>query len=399
MSLGPPADWSDALRAATSGPLAVPLLVIDELPYLLDHSPELESVLQHVADNSRDGGGTSVVLCGSSLSIMGGLLGGGRPLRGRADLQLRLEPFDYRTSAVFWQAADPSVAFRLDAIVGGLPGYRSLARGAPTTTADFDDWVTEQVLAPSSALLREDDYLLGEDRRVGDRSIYRSVLAAIASGEHRPSRIAGRVGRVQTSLTSAFKVLIEAGFVVNDAGLLASQDPLYRIADPIVTFLAACAQPWKPLIEEGRGRAAWQFAQPAWRSQVLGPHLERLARVWASRFASAKTLGGEAGLVGRAEVADPTARMAREIDVVVLQPGAKPGPSVPVLAIGECKLHATTSCLQQLDRAAEVLVARGHGTPLKRLLFAETWSPELEPIVSARPDVELVNLERLYAGT
>ncbi|MDH4148559.1 MAG: hypothetical protein OEY23_25675 [Acidimicrobiia bacterium] len=263
ISIGEPDDWDAAIRLATTGPLAVPLLAIDELPYLLEHSPELESVLQHVVDEARDGDGTRIVICGSSLSVMTGLLAGSRSLRGRADLELRLQPFDHRVARAYWGIDDPALAFRLDAVLGGLPGYRVLARSAPSSVEAFPQWLAENVLSPSAALYREAEHVLGEDRAVDDRAIHRSLVAAIAAGEHRPSRIAGRVGRAQTSLSTAFRVLIDAGFVQNDAGLLSGRDPLYRLADPIVRFLATCVDPWRPMIEEGRVDAACRNALPA----------------------------------------------------------------------------------------------------------------------------------------
>jgi uncharacterized protein len=396
VTLGTPPDWSAAMGLATQGPLAVPLLVIDEFPYLQAHSPELESVIQHVIDQSRDRDGTRVVLSGSSLAVMGGLLGGGRPLRGRADLQLTLAPFDYRVSADYWGITDPSVALRVDAALGGSPGYRTLAPPPPVTLDGFEEWVVESLMNPASALYREDSYLLGEDRRFGDRAIYMSVLRAIAGGDHRPSRIAGRVGRAQTSLSHVFRVLTEAGFLRNEEGVLSGRDPLYQVVDPVLTFLHSCVEPWRGLIDEGRRSQAWGIATTAWHAQVLGPHLEKVARVWAARFADPEILGGPAGIVGRAEVPDAIGRVSREIDVAVLAPGEQAGKGARVQAIGESKLTADIDALRHLDRCADLLEARGHGHPDHFLIVCETSSSALDAMVDARSDVELVHLDRLY---
>ncbi len=61
------ADWEEAFEAVTqlrpSDPPA--LVILDEFPYLLTHSPELPSVLQRSIDHSRDGGPpVRLVLCG-----------------------------------------------------------------------------------------------------------------------------------------------------------------------------------------------------------------------------------------------------------------------------------------------------------------------------------------------
>lgn len=74
------ADWEEALRAAvrlpgSGSPL---LLVLDEFPYLLRHSPEVPSILQMLYDESRsvEGRDVRIILCGSAMSIMSRLLSG-----------------------------------------------------------------------------------------------------------------------------------------------------------------------------------------------------------------------------------------------------------------------------------------------------------------------------------
>jgi AAA+ ATPase superfamily predicted ATPase len=71
-------------------------MVIDELPYLLPHSPELPGLLQLLHDESLQGNapGGRLILCGSAMSVMTELLSGTKPLRGRANVDLPLAPFD-----------------------------------------------------------------------------------------------------------------------------------------------------------------------------------------------------------------------------------------------------------------------------------------------------------------
>jgi uncharacterized protein len=400
--LGMPPDWVAAFEQACFGPLAVPLLVVDEFPYLVEHSPEIESVLQHVVDRSRDqsetGGGTRIVIAGSSLAVMDDLLGGKKPLRGRADLQMNLQPFDFRTAAEFWNVEQPSVAFRCHAVLGGSPGYRRLAPDLPKTVSGFGGWVTQAILNPAAALYREDTYLLGEDRRLADRSVYSSILRAIAEGDHRPSRIAGKVGRAQTSLTHPFGVLSTAGFISNNEGLLSGRDPLYQTKDEILTFLYACVEPWRSLIDDGRSVDAWEIAQDTWNAQVLGPHLEVLGREWSARFASPKTLDGKPGIVGRGELSDAKDRVMKEVDVLILRPGQKPGRSAAVQCIGEAKLTADVDALFHLDRCADLLEQRGNTRPAKLLIFFETATKALRAESAKRGNVELIDLDRLYNG-
>src|SRR5262245_43291134 len=106
-------DWEQAIDQLLDLPISGPtLLVIDEFPYLLAHSPELPSIVQRAIDRARDGARPSrLVLCGSALSIMASLLTGAKALRGRASHDLVVRSFDYRQTADFWGITTPSVAF------------------------------------------------------------------------------------------------------------------------------------------------------------------------------------------------------------------------------------------------------------------------------------------------
>ena len=87
---GSPADfsfpgWEDALRyfVTLAGQDPVPL-IIDEFPYLVKASPALPSLLRREIDSrgpSQGGGSRArILLCGSAMSVMGGLLAGNAPL-------------------------------------------------------------------------------------------------------------------------------------------------------------------------------------------------------------------------------------------------------------------------------------------------------------------------------
>jgi hypothetical protein len=53
--------------------------------------------------------------------MLGRLLSGNAPLRGRAGLELIVRPLDHRLAAEFWGITDPALALKVNAIVGGTP--------------------------------------------------------------------------------------------------------------------------------------------------------------------------------------------------------------------------------------------------------------------------------------
>jgi AAA+ ATPase superfamily predicted ATPase len=117
-------DWLEAIPYLfnVTRERVVPV-VIDEFPYLVKASPGLPSIIQRelgpggTAAQSK----TRLLLCGSAMSVMGGLLSGRAPLRGRAGLELVVQPFGYRDAARFWGIDDPKLAVLVHSVAGGTP--------------------------------------------------------------------------------------------------------------------------------------------------------------------------------------------------------------------------------------------------------------------------------------
>lgn len=395
------ASWEEAIHSLHVSPSDEPaVVVIDELPYLLEHSPELPTVIQREVDAAGDGPPVRLVVCGSALSVMSNLLVGARALRGRASHDVLVRSFDYRTAAGFWKIDDPRTAFLVNAVVGGTPGYRDLIAAPPPRQAkDFDSWLERGVLNPASAMFREDEYLLAEERSLTDRALYQAVVGAIAAGNHTQAAIAAALHRENRAVQHPLSSLEEAGFVIRDDDMLRNRRPLYRIADPIVCFHHTVKRPDLARFEDRRFREAWADAEPRFASQVLGPHFEQLARDFVFFFASPRTTGGPVAEVGPAVVNDPAARTQHEVDVVARASG-----DGEVLAIGEAKhtRHRRSSGdLNRLEAIRSLLVSRELARPsIKLLLFsASGFEANVRSEASKRTDVELVDLERMYRGT
>lgn len=220
------------------------MAVLDEFPYLASASRALPSVIQHALTPGREqraNSRTRLLLCGSAMSVMGKLLSGTAPLCGRAGLELRIAPLDYRGAARFWDLDDPQLAVLVHAIVGGTPAYRReyIRDDTPSSITDFDSWVTRTVLNPASPLFREARYLLADDPGLRDPALYHSVLAAVAEGNTARGGIAGYIGRKATDLQHPLTVLEDAGLLARDADPLRSGRSNYRITEPLVTFYQA----------------------------------------------------------------------------------------------------------------------------------------------------------------
>lgn len=402
-------DWEHAVDAllglGRSGPTTV---VLDEFPYLVRASRDLPSVLQHALTPGRverTGSRTRILLCGSALSFMGGLLAGSAPLRGRASLELPVQPLDFRSAATFWGIGDPTLAAKVFAIVGGTPAYRReyVSDDAPTDLADFDDWVVRAVLNPARPLFREARYLLAEDPDLRETALYHSVLAAVAEGNATRGGIAGYIGRKATDLQHPLTVLEDVGLLVRAPDPFRSGRSGYRITEPLVTFYQAVMRPAWTALEQRRGADVWRRSQRRYASAVLGPRFEDLVREWALRFAAPETFGGVVAETGSGVLTDPVSRTGYELDLVALgEPPVGDGPR-PVLAVGEAKWGRRLGepDLDRLHRVRDLLRQRpGYDAREARLLLAsaEGFTGQLVEIAAGRPDVVLVDLARLYSG-
>lgn len=398
-------DWEGALRAALGlDGRTGRLVVIDEFPYLLRHSPELPSVIQRLYDDSHDRPGprARLLICGSALSVMSELLSGAKALRGRARLDLRVRPFDFRQAARFWGSDDPELAFRVHAVFGGTPGYVDLAGDAPGGVAEFGEWLAGNALNPSHALFSEAGYLLREDPRVTDRAVYQSILAAVAAGATTPRRIAERIGRDERSLPHPLEVLLSAGFLHREDDVLLQRRPVLTVADPIVRFGLLVVAPRLAAFEERRAAEGWAAAADTFSSLILGPHFEHLARQWTARHAPASLWDAEIGEVGPTVVNDPTGRAQHQVDVVGLALGQRRQARQPrIVVLGEAKSASrprTVADIERLDRIRALLVARGVRAESARLaVFGRSgFDTDLRRLGRKRGDVVLVDLERLY---
>lgn len=102
------------------------LLVLDEYPYLREVIPGLDSILQSLIDKYADTSQLKLILCGSFIDTMKGLLFAHNPLYGRISLAIHLPPMDYFESAAFYPSFSPEDRIRLYSVFGGIPYYNRL---------------------------------------------------------------------------------------------------------------------------------------------------------------------------------------------------------------------------------------------------------------------------------
>jgi uncharacterized protein len=396
-------DWDEALAQLFA---VVPegLIVIDEFPYLSKASPSLPSLLQRALDprGSARQGTARLLLCGSAMSVMGRLLAGNAPLRGRASLELIVRPLDYRSAARFWGITDPRLAVLVHSIVGGTPAYRRefVAGDAPTSLDDFDSWVLRTVLNPQLPLFREARYLLAEDADIRDTALYHAVLGAITSGNATRGGIAGHIGRKSPDIGHPLAVLEDSQLITRELDPFRKGRSVYRVCEPLIPFYEAVMRREWTRLERGDHEGAWRNSQPTFLSQVVGPHFEAICRDWAIA-AGPEVFGEPPGEVAAGTVRDSAGRTQIEVDVAVLAP-QDPGRPRRILSLGEAKWDTvlTSAHLDRLRRARDLLAVKGYDTADTVLTCygGAGFDAGLRQVAGTKDLVRLIDLDALYDG-
>lgn len=405
-ALGDPEPWERLLRTALEAAARAtpaghpPVVVIDEFPYATAHARQLPSLVQYLYDAARDGRGPAgrLILCGSALSVMHELLSGAKPLRGRVAMDLRMPALDFRESAQLWAIADPQVALRVHAVLGGIPGYHTIITESPGTLAEFDEWVVDNLLTTDIGVFTttEVEYLLREDPRITNRAIYFDILSAVAAGASTPSKIAAAVRRDANSVRYPLGVLESAGYLARSQDMLRERKPVITLTDPVIRFDRLITSPHLRQLQFGRGAQVWQAATSVFSSGILGAHFEQLTRDWTARFGPDELPNhSDIGDVGFATIQDNHGKARYEIDVLGIS-----GRRITVL--GEAKATAGrrgTTDLARLQHIRTLLTDLGYDTTDTTLLLFATsgFTTDLTTSAAKRPDVALIDLDALYA--
>ena len=368
------AGWADALDRLSHIDAAV--VVIDELPYLTETSPELTGVLQRHVDAAA---GPPLVLAGSSLSTMTDLVSPRAPLYGRSAAVVVPAPFAGRDLMRLWQLDEPVPALWVDAALGGLPGYRPLVE-APGR--DLDAWMVGEVLAPASPLLDAAEAALIDTAPQASRGVHRTILAAIAAGDRSFGAIARVAGQPTGALTRPLGALERAGLVARVPDPLRSRRDAYDLADPHLRTWLTIIAPHRTALQAGRAAEVWdRVRDTTWRTQVLGPRWEAVARA-----ALARAPGGRIGpvdVVGATTVSDRANRTTHEVDLVALRGRA-------VVALGEAKLRRLgRGDLDRLRRVRDLM-----GVLDARLVLAS--ADQVDAAVAREPDVVTLSPAGVY---
>ncbi|GIG20872.1 hypothetical protein Cch01nite_15960 [Cellulomonas chitinilytica] len=249
------------------------VVVIDELPWLLEQVDGGAGELQRVWDTRLSKKPVLLLLLGSDLAMMEHLTGPEQPFHGRAT-EMVIDPLTPADVARMC-AADPFDAFDAYLVTGGLP----LVAQEWEAGWSVRDFLDHSFGTSTSALVVSGGRVL--DSEFPETSLARRVLASIGGrGERTFSAIQSDGGSDVLhpgTLTATLRMLRDKRVVAADEPLSARSAPKnvrYRIADPALRFWLAFVEP--ALAEVDRGRPDLALARvdrgfAAWRGRAVEP--------------------------------------------------------------------------------------------------------------------------------
>jgi AAA+ ATPase superfamily predicted ATPase len=280
-------SWEAALELAVSGASrrAPVVLVIDELPYLVDKEPTIEAVLQLVWDRTLQHTPVLVLLIGSDRATMQALSDEGRPLYDRVR-GMAIEPLHPAAIAAMLDL-DPVDAFDAYTVIGGFPVLAAEWERGRTLTEYLRDALSDA----SSFLAVSAERALAAEFPADLHA--RAVLSAIGGETRAHKAIQARAGLSQTVLDRTLRTLVAKDVVERSTPYSAAPSPKnaqYAIADPYMRFWLRFVGPNIDLVERGRGELVVQETLAGWPS-FRGRSIEPTVRDALERLLPAKRYG------------------------------------------------------------------------------------------------------------
>lgn len=279
--------WEAALEVGASGigPGSAAVIVLDELPHLIEQDPSVEGALQTAWDRRLRRLPVLLVIIGSDLSMMDMLSAYGRPLYMRISREITLPPLSPAEVADM-AGLDPPAALDAYLVVGGFPLLaRSWGRAR-----DLPTFLRRELPDPTSPLVV-----------TGERSVAaefppdahaRLVLSAIGAGERTFSGIGDAAGVPKVSLQRALELLIRKRVVDKLVPLSARPSRLsrYVVADPYLRFWLRFVGPALEEILRGRGDLVADRILASW-AEYRGRAVEPLIRASIERMLPSERFG------------------------------------------------------------------------------------------------------------
>lgn len=288
------------------------ILAIDEYPYVARSSKSIASTLQLLIDKYKDTSKLMLILCGSSMSYMEDhVLAYKAPLYGRRTAQIKLLPFDFEETCVYFKNLSDTDKALIYGIAGGTPQYLLQM----SDKLSIEDNIKNTYLNPMSFLYEEPINLLKQEVR--EPAIYTAIITAIATGSSRMSEISSKIGEDTNVCTNYIKNLINLGIVQKETpyGEKTSRKSVYSIEDNMFRFWYRFVLDNNSLIVRGAADLVYKRIEPK-LSDYMGKVFEEICKQYLWKQLLSGNCPVEFNSLGHWWGNNPKEKTQEEIDIM-----------------------------------------------------------------------------------
>lgn len=384
-------SWREVFETAADllGKRSGAILIMDEFSYAAESDPSLPSHLQAAWDHTFRKKNLTVVLSGSHIGLMTGLMAYQAPLYGRFTRQLPVQPLPLSALREFLPCYSAAERIAVYAVAGGIPAY--LER--------FDDTLSvggniQRLFVQRTGMLRSEPFLLIGDVVRRETQTYEALLKAVASGLHTPTEIARALEQTASYVSPYLRQLESIHLLerrlpatVPPEKRARSRRAKYYLSDPYLRFYFRFIATHLNLIEQELTDLLWQRIREQFRAFVGLTAFEDLCREHTLIRARTGGLPFAAERVGSHWAKDA------QVDVVAINWQDK------AILLGECKWGVEpvgAGVLRKLQEKAGRVVP-GDGWKVHYAAFARSGFSDSARRAAQSIGVELIGLERLEA--
>jgi uncharacterized protein len=301
---GPIGSWEAALSIAASGASAQQpvVLVIDELPFLIESEPAIEGIIQKQWDRRLEAQPVLLLLIGSDVSMMTALNDYGRPLYGRLT-EMTIGPLSPAAIGDMLGLA-PSATLDAYLVIGGFPRLAQIWRRGE----DVWKFLRRELQSPESPLIVLGERSLSAEFPAELKA--RGALEAIGAGERVFTAILQRARVSNKTLETTLATLIAKRVIDKTLPYSAQSHPKlsrYYVCDSYLRFWLRFIAASIPALERGRGDIVYRHIRESFPS-FAGHAIEPLVRdaiqalLPDARFGGAEFVGSFWNREGSVEV-------------------------------------------------------------------------------------------------
>lgn len=326
-----------------------------------------------------------LILCGSSMSFMENqVLGKESSLYGRQTGQLKIEPLDYKETAVF----HPNLSFEDNSLIYGITGGVPHYINKLDVRDSVDEALLDNLFDRSSYLYEEPGNLLKQELR--EPAIYNAIIKAIAEGASRMNDIKMKVGEENSVVSKYLKTLIDLGIAKKETPIAEKpgKKTIYLLADNFFRFWYRFVPVNMSAIDSGRIAKTYPHAVKQYLPDYMGLIFEQMCQDYLLYYSDSLPI--ELNEIGQWWGTDPKKKKQIQIDIVGTPVEGKD------YIIGSCKYRNEKIGVDELDLIRDYASVFGKGNNYYYYIFSKGGFTDGLLQAQERGEVRLITLEDLY---